>query len=219
MADNLQLAQQENSELTRHSLQVQEEQRQHLSKELHDELGQSLTAIKVMAVTAGHPKSNTLEITESIVGICDHLMKVVRGMMYQLHPLVLTELGLKATLDDMLMHWELRNPDLTINMQCDESIKNLSAATSIQVFRVIQECLTNIVRHANADKVDIILKMQPQQLFLSIKDNGKGCDFQQVKPGFGLRGMKERVSSLGGTVNLESKEEQGVLVTILIPKA
>jgi two-component system sensor histidine kinase UhpB len=216
MSSKLQLAQSENSELTRHSLQVQEEQRQHLSQELHDELGQSLTAIKVMAVTAGNPKSNTLKITTSIVEICDHLMQVVRGMMYQLHPLVLTELGLKATLDDMLMHWHVRNPDLEISLQCDECVATLPAATSIQVFRIIQECLTNIVRHANADKVDINLNIKGQQLFLSIKDNGQGCDFQQVKTGFGLRGMQERVNSLGGTMQLESPEGKGVLVTVII---
>ena len=81
-----------------------------IAQELHDELGQSLTAIKVMAVTARHPKSDTLHITQSITDICDHLMQVLRSMMYQLHPLILTELGLKATLDDMLKHWKERNP-------------------------------------------------------------------------------------------------------------
>lgn len=219
MTAKLQLAQQENSELTKHSLQVQEEQRKHLSQELHDELGQSLTAIKVMAVTAGNPKSNTLEITKSIVDICDHLMQVVRCMMYQLHPLVLTELGLKATLDDMLMHWRVRNPSLKISLQCNYLVEKLPASTSIQVFRVIQECLTNIVRHANAGKVEIVLKIKEQQLFLNIKDNGQGCDFQQVKSGFGLRVMKERVSSIGGSMNLESIKNEGVVVTVVIPLA
>ena len=218
MAAKLQLVQQENSELTQHSLRVQEEQRQHLSQELHDELGQSLTAIKVMAVTAGHPKSNTLEITESIGGICDHLMQVVRGMMYQLHPMVLTELGLKATLDDMVMHWELRNPSLSINLDYDDSVNMLPAEISIQIFRVIQECLTNIVRHAEANTVKISLNKQSDDWHLVIIDNGKGCDMQNLRKGFGLRGMEERVRSLGGKMSLNSKENAGLMITVLIPE-
>lgn len=110
----------------------------------------------------------------------------------------------------------VRNPGLEISLQCDECVATLPTATSIQVFRIIQECLTNIVRHANANKVDINLNIKGQQLFLSIKDNGQGCDFQQVKTGFGLRGMKERVNSLGGTMQLESPEGKGVLVTVII---
>ena len=97
MTDVLDNTQKQNKALTQHSLEIQEEERQRLSQELHDEFGQSLTAIKVMTITATHEKADTKTITTSITEICDHLMTVVRSMMKQLHPLILTELGLKAT--------------------------------------------------------------------------------------------------------------------------
>jgi hypothetical protein len=99
-----------------------EEERQHLSQELHDEFGQSLTAIKVMAVTAAHEKADTKKITTSMIEICDHLMTVVRSMMKQLHPLILTELGLKATLEDLLHHWEVRHAPTVFTLHYDDAV-------------------------------------------------------------------------------------------------
>ncbi|RLA56303.1 MAG: histidine kinase, partial [Gammaproteobacteria bacterium] len=139
MTDALNSTQQQNKALTQHSLAIQEEERQHLSQELHDEFGQSLTAIKVMAVTAGHEKSDTHKITTSIIEICDHLMTVLRSMMKQLHPLMLTELGLKATLEDLVQHWNARTPSTTFQLLCSETVDQLTPSIAIQMFRVIQE--------------------------------------------------------------------------------
>ena len=127
MTDVLDRTRQQNKALTRHSLEIQEEERQRLSQELHDELGQSITAIKVMAVTAGHEKADVGKITTSIVEICDHLMTVVRSMMKQLHPLILTELGLKATLEDLLHHWQVKNPTPVFTLHCDDAVDRLDA--------------------------------------------------------------------------------------------
>ena len=217
MTAKLQRVQEQNTALTKHSLTVQEEERQRLAQELHDELGQSLTAIKVMAVTAAHPKSDTLEITQTITEVCEHLMQVVRGMMYQLHPMVLTELGLKASLEDMLLHWQARYPSLAFSMDCANEVQQLEPAIAIQVFRVIQECLTNTVRHAQAQHVNVRLIWQETQLQLEGQDNGQGCDLAREQKGFGLRGMQERIYSLGGDINLHSQREQGFLMTATIP--
>lgn len=210
---------QQNRALTQHSLEIQEEERQHLSQELHDEFGQSLTAIKVMAVTAEHQNSDTKKIANSIIGICDHLMIVVRSMMQQLHPMILTELGLKATLEDLVSHWTERNPDLSITMQCHDAVDHLDKKITIQVFRIIQECLTNIIRHANASSVTISLNMssQPDLLDLSVSDNGQGCHPDTVSSGFGLLGMKERIKSLGGDFNMQSYPGDGMKITARIP--
>jgi len=211
---------QENRALTQHSLSIQEDERQRLSQELHDELGQSLTAIKVMAVTVAHPKAEHEKISASIVSICNHLMLVVRSMMQQLHPLVLTELGLKACLEDLIQHWSERNPDLILTIDCDDSVDSIDKTIAIQVFRVIQECLTNVIRHAEATEVNILLNIIEQpyaQLNLNISDNGKGCDLKTNQSGFGLLGMKERIKSLNGEISFISMPMQGMTIDVKIP--
>ncbi len=219
MAAVLEATQKQNQALTQHSLEIQEEERQHLSQELHDEFGQSLTAIKVMAVTAAHENSDTKQITHSIVEICDHLMTVLRSMMKQLHPLILTELGLKATLEDLLLHWQTRSPSTIYKLLVDDAIDNMDKTIIIQVFRVIQESLTNIIRHANANQVTISLhiKSESNTLELLIKDNGQGCDLNNISAGFGLQGMKERVKLLGGEFKLQSQVDKGMQIQAIIP--
>ena len=220
MTSVLDQTQQENVSLTQHTLEIQEDERQRLAQELHDELGQSLTAIKVMAVTATHEKANTKKITHSIISICDHLITVVRSMMHQLHPLMLTELGLKATLEDMLNHWSERNPELTLSMECTDAVNELEQKISIQVFRVIQECLTNIIRHAHAKRVKIELEVineVQKTLQLKVTDDGQGCDINVVSSGFGLLGMQERIKTLGGELTLTSQAQQGLTVIACIP--
>ncbi|MBD9356447.1 sensor histidine kinase [Methylomonas albis] len=220
MTVELEKARQENRALTQHSLAIQEEERQRLSQELHDELGQSLTAIKVMAVTAGHRKADAAKITSSISEICDHLMTVVRSMMQQLHPLVLTELGLKATLEEMVNHWSERNADLQLTIRCSDAVDGLDKNLTIQVFRVIQECLTNVVRHAQAHKVSIDLEKLDQPhicLQLKVQDDGRGCDLQTTSQGFGLLGIKERIKSLDGELQVSSQPGAGMLINARIP--
>jgi len=219
MTVELEKARQENRALTQHSLAIQEEERQRLSQELHDEFGQSLTAIKVMAVTAAQQNPGASKITATITEICDHLIQVLRSMMQQLHPLVLTELGLKATLEDMVDHWSERNPNLDLRIHCCDEVDELDKNVTRQVFRVIQESLTNVIRHANAERVAIDLKLlEPENaLQLTVEDDGQGCDLQNLNRGFGLRGMKERVRSLEGEFNLQSEPGKGTVITAWIP--
>ena len=218
MTVELEKARLENRALTQHSLQIQEEERQHLSQELHDEFGQSLTAIKVMAVTAAQQNTDISKITATISEICDHLMLVVRSMMQQLHPLVLTELGLKATLEEMVNHWSERNPDLDLNIQCSDEVDGLDKNITRQIFRVIQECLTNVVRHARADQVSIDLSLSTDnKLVLKVVDDGQGCDLQMLSRGFGLRGIKERIKSLDGEITLHSQPGAGMRISAWIP--
>lgn len=219
MTDVLDNTETQNRALTQHSLEIQEEERQRLSQELHDEFGQSLTAIKVMAATAAHEKVDTEKTTASIVEICDHLMTVVRSMMTQLHPLILTELGLQATLEDLLHHWEARNEPTEFILECDGQVDQLDRTIVIQVFRVIQESLTNIIRHAAASQVIISLKIKhdPDILCLSISDDGQGCDLEQLNSGFGLRGMKERIKLLDGNFKIYSEANKGMTISAQIP--
>lgn len=219
MTDVLDNTEQQNRALTQHSLEIQEEERQRLSQELHDEFGQSLTAIKVMAATAAHEKVDTEKTTASIITICDHLMTVVRSMMTQLHPLILTDLGLQATLEDLLHHWEVRNEPTVFILECDDQVDQLDRTIVIQVFRVIQESLTNIIRHAEASQVRISLQIKPDPdtLLLSISDDGQGCDLDQLNSGFGLRGMEERIKLLGGHFKIHSEANKGMKITAQVP--
>ena len=219
MTDVLDSTRRQNRALTQHSLEIQEEERQRLSQELHDEFGQSLTAIKVMAVTAAHEKADTKKITGSIVEICDHLMTVVRSMMKQLHPLILTELGLKATLEDMVNQWEDRHASMSFNLNCDDAVDMLGRTIVIQIFRVIQESLTNIIRHAGANHVTINIKIKsnPDALDLSIIDDGQGCNLDKITSGFGLLGMEERINLLGGSFKIQSQVNQGTQINAQLP--
>ncbi len=219
MTDVLARTQEQNRALTQHSLAIQEEERQRLSQELHDEFGQSLTGIKVMAVTATHKTADINQITHAIIEICDHLMVVVRSMMKQLHPLVLTELGLKATVEDLLHQWETRNTSTLFSLDCDEEVEQLDHTVAIQVFRVIQESLTNIMRHAVAKQVHVRLQFsqQPARLLLSICDDGVGCNLKQQAGGFGLLGMEERIKLLGGKFIIQSQINQGMQLYAEIP--
>lgn len=219
MSNVLKSTQLQNQALTQHSLEIQEEERQHLSQELHDEFGQSLTALKVMAVTAAHEKSDTIRITTSMVEICDHLMTVLRSMMKQLHPLMLTELGLKATVEDLIEQWQSRTSSTQFNVKVDNAVDDMDKTIIIQVFRVIQESLTNIIRHADARQVSISLQIKesPSILELIVDDNGQGLDLMTPFTGFGLQGMTERVKLLGGTFELHSQPQQGMQIMAKIP--
>lgn len=225
MTDELNVGQQANRALTQHTLAIQEDERQRLSQELHDELGQSLTAIKVMAVTAGRSPTEAdgiKQTTDAIIAICDHLMTVVRSMMHQLHPLVLTELGLKATMEDLLNHWSLRNPELKLSITCPDEVDYLEQKITIQVFRIVQECLTNIVRHAQAQQAAVIIEIDHQAetgtaLRLQVSDDGQGCVVDKIKTGFGLLGMRERINSLGGEFIIQTRPQLGMSIIATIP--
>lgn len=228
MASTLEKARDENRALTQQSLAIQEEERRYLAQELHDELGQSLSAIKVMAASLrkrdGHPQDN--EAIERIMAVCDRLFGVVRGMMRRLRPLMLDELGLIASLDDLIENWRSRNPGVSLHFDCDDDIEECVGAAKIHLFRIIQECLTNIVKHAEADSVRIELRIKEieeneqharNRIQLRITDNGCGFDSNQPRRGFGLLGIRERVASLGGQFQLRTKPGEGVSLEVCVP--
>ncbi len=218
MTDVLDTTHNENKALTLHTLQIQEDERQHLAKELHDELGQSLTAIKVMATTSKTDKADTAQIADTIISVCDHLIAVVRSMMRNLHPLVLTELGLKASLEDLLNHWSQRHPELSLTLDCPDAVDNIDQIITIQVFRIVQECLTNTVRHAHATEATIHLEIvNGEVLRLEIADNGNGCKITETKNGFGLLGIRERIQSLEGEFDIQTAHQQGMKIIASIP--
>jgi two-component system sensor histidine kinase UhpB len=208
----------ENRALTRHSLLIQEEERRILAKEMHDEVGQNLTAIKMMSALVPEGGPNREHAALEIQRLCDRLFSVVRSIIHRLRPMILEDLGLKAALDDLAEHWRSMAPDLQISIRCDASIEHLSGETALEIYRIVQEAMTNIVRHSGATKSEIsIFPRDPHELLLIVRDNGRGLSSAVIRRGFGLLGMRERVASLDGRFQLMSEPGQGLEIRISLP--
>jgi len=219
LSDALDTARQNNQALARHTMHIQENERQTMSRELHDEMGQSLTAVKAMAVATKQPQAKINEISDSIIGICNHLSVVVRSMMRTLHPLSLADLGLAATLTDLVSEWQRRHPTLKIELNYDEAVDWLNEEVAIHVYRIVQECLTNVVRHSEATEAMVMVRRYSikgqNQVVIRVEDNGIGGSTEGE--GFGVLGMRERVESMGGQFVFESNGNVGVRVRAWMP--
>ncbi|HAO25885.1 MULTISPECIES: histidine kinase [unclassified Methylophaga] len=213
--------------LTNHMNQVQEAERRHLARELHDELGQCLTAIKTDAVLIRNRSEETdkkiYQSAQAIIDTASHIYDVVHNMITRLRPSPLDDLGLMATLQESISKWQQRQPDIQFNLITEGQLNGFDEDTNMTVFRVVQEALTNAVRHADAE--NILVKVirdkneTTDQLTINIRDDGKGMvvnDFHSDVD-FGLLGMRERAQSLGGSFDLQSQLGSGVNLTITIP--
>ncbi len=219
LTEALKLARDNNQALARHTMQIQETERRTLSRELHDEMGQSLTAIKAMAVANRNDNADQKQISDSIIDICSHLSGVVRSMMRTLSPLSLADLGLGATLSDLVNEWRRRYPELKVELQYDDRLDDVSHELAIHVYRIVQESLTNVVRHANATRAWIKVMQEGEvsspRVVIRIKDNGQGGEADGG--GFGVLAMRERVENMGGRFRFESAPDQGVSVQAWMP--
>lgn len=213
--------------LAKHMDEVQEAERRHLARELHDELGQCLTAIKTDAVLIrNRTEDNEPRIhgsAQAIIDTASHIYDVVHNMITRLRPSPLDDLGLVPTLEQSIASWQQREPDIDFKLHSSGKLDNLNEAMNMTVFRVVQEAITNAVRHAEASRIDVSVDAQQggdnEQITIEIVDNGKGMvvkDFHSDVD-FGLLGMRERAQSLGGEFTLESQPGDGVKIKIMIP--
>ncbi|RKZ88846.1 MAG: methanol utilization protein MoxY [Gammaproteobacteria bacterium] len=214
--------------LAQHMSEVQEAERRHLARELHDELGQCLTAIKTDAVLIRNRTEQTepkaFTSAQAIIDVASHIYDVVHNMITYLRPSPLDDLGLIATLEESISAWQLRQPDIDFKLHVSADLDNLNEMMNMTVFRVVQESITNAVRHADASQIAISVTNEhdsggQDQLVLNIRDNGKGMvidDFHSDVD-FGLLGMRERAHSMGGEFKLESALGEGVSICITIP--
>ncbi|AFJ02560.1 methanol utilization control sensor protein moxY, putative [Methylophaga frappieri] len=217
----------ENRLLTKHLEQAQEAERRHLARELHDELGQCLTAIKTDAVLI---RNRTLETepklfksAQAIIDTASHIYDVVHNMITRLRPSPLDDLGLKATLEEAIKNWRERQPEIQFDMTIDDAVSGLNEACNMTVFRVVQEAITNAVRHAQASRIEVSVtrEQDAEEPYLEIRicDDGKGMEVHDFHSDvdFGLLGMRERAQSMGGSFTLESQLGQGVKLKVTIP--
>jgi len=220
MASVLEDSREQNRMLTKQSLAIQEEERRYLARELHDEMGQSLSAIKAVAASADkHINDEKVKTSlATITDISSRIYNVVRDMMKRLHPVILEELGLIPALNDLIDDWNTHHENTFCHFDMNNNdLDKISKEISITVYRLIQECLNNVAKHANADDVFITLSTHGNSLKLTVRDNGQGFDTKQQTNGLGLPGMHERVEALGGQYEINSAPGNGVTIQVILP--
>ncbi len=224
----------ENQRLTRWLFTLQEEERRYLCRELHDELGQYFAALRAnleCLSLVGESQELQCQI-EAIAKVVDHLYRAVRRMMRRLRPELLDHLGLVDALGELVEEYQHHYPKIAFELEICGNFRILDDVRAIVLYRIVQECLTNIICHAGARRVEICLcHPKPiklcQRYFpstrcrravcLTVCDDGKGLPAKACRHGFGLRGMCERVEALGGTFLLDSQPGQGVCIAVELP--
>jgi signal transduction histidine kinase len=207
-------------ELSARLVQTQESERRALSRELHDEVGQALSAALVelrnlsseLGIPLNDRSSGHLAAMKSLV---ENSVRVVRNMALLLRPSMLDDLGLIPAL-----RWQAREVSKRTSMDVDVAAElgpdELPDAYRTCVYRVVQEALNNCARHAQAKVVRIRIQQEPDRLVLSIQDDGQGFDVTQTK-GLGLLGIQERVASLGGECKIQAEPGNGTIVAVALP--
>ena len=227
MIETLQQSINKNHHLNQQLMTLQEAERKSLARDLHDEFGQCLTAINTDAsviLKLAKTKYPALQASaQAISELSRHLMDLVSGLLQRLRPGVLDELGLEVALQDLVQNWQTRFEGIKVTLNIANaqilSKESLGEIESLVIYRLVQECLTNVSRHAAADQVNIQLHAhikQKQGISLSIQDNGKGFMLNQVQ-GLGLLGMQERIEGLKGDLMINSTPTVGTTISAWVP--
>jgi two-component system, NarL family, sensor histidine kinase UhpB len=215
-----------NQRLARANVRVQDEERRMLARELHDELGQYLNAIKVDAVCirdAGASRSaETRRSVLSIIESADHVQDTVREVVRKLRPPGLDELGLPAALENCVDGWRKRLPSVSFELDAPAECPKWSEAVNMALYRVVQESLTNVAKHAQATHVRISLEQAKVRegigpVVLRVSDDGLGAARVAQEDGLGLIGMRERIESLGGHLDTRTRSGDGFCLVATLP--
>lgn len=196
-----------------------EEERRLIAHELHDELGQSVTAIRSLAMaiatrTAEPAQSDTARLIAEEAG---RLYDAMHGLIPRLLPVSLDTLGLAETLENLVRDWQRRYPSIVLSLRHDV-LPDLGPSVTLAAYRVVQEGLINALRHAQASHVEIELSAQANRIIVTVQDDGVGLPADWARPGhFGLRGLAERVEHLGGVVSVQSRQPHGTGLRAEIP--
>jgi PAS domain S-box-containing protein len=207
--------------LTSHLQNIREEERIHIAREIHDELGQKLTVMKmdVAWLNKSVNKENAvMQKLHDLTDLLDSTIESVRKISTELRPSLLDDLGLAAAMEWHLKEFEKRS-GIRTHLKRPNVELPFNDQAKIAIFRIFQESLTNVARHSNANEVKIDLVQNEGQVALSIQDNGKGFDEQKATDGktLGILGMKERAESLEWNFEIHSDPERGTTVLVKIP--
>jgi signal transduction histidine kinase len=208
------------SELAQKLIATQESTLRHISRELHDEFGQILTAVGSMLGRAEkHTPEDSPVRTElkEVRDIAQTTLDSVRSLSQALHPVMLDESGLESTIDWYLPTVE-KQTGIGISYEKSGAAFPISGSASIHIYRVLQEALNNVTRHSGAKQAWVRLRFLADRLELEIEDHGKGFVKQNGNPGIGLVAMRERAELLGGSIKFTPPAGGGTLVRLTVPK-
>jgi signal transduction histidine kinase len=233
LAESLERTLAERSELTRRLIALQDDERRHLARELHDEFGQCLAAIRALAASAGQTAAQDcpaiLSECESIERTAAHMTETLRGALFRLRPPDVDELGLAASLEGLVAGWNGRSRGRTrFEIKLCGGFDGLPPALGAGLYRIAQEAITNAAKHAEATRVALDVTMREAQpalggrgsmeIELTVDDDGRASDREQsVGSGMGFLGMRERVATLGGRLSFEAAPKAGSVLRVVIP--
>jgi signal transduction histidine kinase len=221
-AKQLETSRRELRNLTAHLLSVREDERQHVAREIHDELAQTLTTLnmELLYLDKKLPKSGAAlhKITGSMAKVIDSSIDTVKKISSDLRPKLLDDLGLQAAIKCHIKEL-IEKGGAECNLSLDFRENHIQRNYAITVFRIFQEAVTNVIRHANASKIDVFLKEYAGNLLINVKDNGVGITKDQISsPGsLGLIGLRERVRLCKGNIKIRGAPDQGTSISVSIP--
>ena len=206
-------------QLSKYTEQVRENERIAISRELHDDLGQALTAVKIDLGIIKQTITDKAIVFKmnNVFNLVGETIKTVQRITSQLRPPVIDDLGIVAAIDWYTKEFAQRN-NIKVFLEMDSEL-NIPPDVSLIIFRIMQESLTNISRHSKANRADIVLKRTINSVSLKISDNGIGIAEKEIKSmkSFGLMGMMERATSLGGTFDICSENKKGTVIKLFLP--
>jgi two-component system, NarL family, sensor histidine kinase UhpB len=216
MASTLEQSIRNNHRLTQQIIHLQEEERKKLARDLHDEIGQYLTAVHIDASAMVAAKKLTVarESATAIAQITRQMMFTIQDLLARLRPRVLDELGLSLALAELIHHWHDRNRNIMVVNEISNHLSQPDESVAVTVYRILQECLTNISKHAAASRVTIVVADTEDGLSMRVEDDGRGFDASLPSRGYGLAGMQERVEGLMGSMNITSAPGQGTRIEV-----
>ena len=212
----------ENREFTQMIQSHIEEERRTIARELHDELGQSITAIRsfglIIQQQAAPGNERVAEAARLVVQTAGDMYDAVHEMIPRLRPFALDSFGLGDAAGDLVAAWRTRQTGVAILLQVAEPLPQLDAAQSLCAYRILQEALTNAIRHAAARQITVSVSTGPDELLVRVLDDGCGLPPGWEQSGhYGVRGMRERAVASGGTLQLISKPDHGTEVLARLP--
>ena len=221
LLSQLQGAREQLQSLSRHVERVRERERARIAREIHDELGEALTSLKIDLARLAHHQAppHETQTLKALPAAVDGLIESVRRIAHELRPHVLDDLGLVAALEWQAQDF-VRRTGVRCRFRCRGTPSHLDAECSTALFRIFQELMTNVTRHAQASRVQITLTVSRTSARLEVHDNGKGLVAKKEPssaPGLGLRRMQERAAALGGRVEVSSVSPRGTRVLAWIP--